>query len=118
MEIKSRKNGSTNGSTAPKGLVGSDAATRDNLKMGSDHKVDNSREFEFGGVWGTGLAMVFFPLLMWYMWVGQVYYDSQFPMPERGEAIGHFVGKVVNLAYEVWEICIFSFLPIGAIPVY
>lgn len=106
MEIKSRKkprgeNGSTNGSTVPKRLVGSDTATKDNLKMGSDHRVDNSGEFEFGGVWGTGLAMVFFPLLMWYMWVGQVYYDSQFPIPEKGEAIADFVGKVANLAYEV-----------------
>ncbi|RPA99985.1 hypothetical protein L873DRAFT_1789213 [Choiromyces venosus 120613-1] len=91
---------STNGSTIQKGIKRTDTAMRDDLKMGFDPKVDNSGEFEFGGVWGTGLVMVFFPLLMWYMWVGQVYYDSQFPIPEKGEAVGDFVIKVAKLAYE------------------
>jgi delta24(24(1))-sterol reductase len=45
--------------------------------------------------------MVFFPLLMWYMWVGQVYYNSQFPLPEKGLPFGDFMLGVVNKAMEV-----------------
>lgn len=66
-----------------------------------DHKVDNSGEFEFGGVWGTGFVMVFFPILMWYLWVGQKYYNAQFPLPKSGETIGEFVQNLFSMVYEV-----------------
>lgn len=66
-----------------------------------DHKVDNSGEFEFGGVWGTGFVMVLFPILMWYLWIGQAYYDAQLPLPKAGETIGEFMKNLYHMAYEV-----------------
>jgi len=63
-----------------------------------DHKIDDSGVFEFGGVWGTGCVMVFFPLMMWYFWVGQVYYNSQLPLPATGQMWGDFVLDVVSKA--------------------
>lgn len=66
-----------------------------------DHKVDNSGEFEFGGVWGTGFVMILFPILMWYLWIGQAYYDAQLPLPKAGETIGEFMKNLYHMAYEV-----------------
>jgi delta24(24(1))-sterol reductase len=37
------------------------------------------------------MVMLGFPLLMWYMWVGQAYYNSQLPLPEAGQSIVDFV---------------------------
>ncbi|KAL7270395.1 C-24(28) sterol reductase [Rhizina undulata] len=65
-----------------------------------DLKIDSSGEFEFGGVWGTGFVMVFFPFLMWYLWIGQVYYSSQFPLPAAGENLVDFVKQLYELAVE------------------
>lgn len=72
-----------------------------NGKPKYDHKVDNSGEFEFGGVWGTGFVMIFFPILMWYLWVGQKYYGAQLPLPKSGETIGEFVKNLYGMVYEV-----------------
>lgn len=66
-----------------------------------DHRIDDSEEFEFGGPWGTGFVMVFFPILMWYLWVGQKYYNAQLPLPKAGEPIGEFVKNLCYMAYEV-----------------
>lgn len=66
-----------------------------------NHKIDDSGEFEFGGVWGTGFVMVFFPLLMWYLWVGQTYYAAQLPLPKSEETIGEFVKNLCHMVYEV-----------------
>ncbi|KAL0637629.1 C-24(28) sterol reductase [Maublancomyces gigas] len=71
-----------------------------NGKPKYDHKVDNSGEFEFGGVWGTGFVMIFFPILMWYLWVGQKYYGAQLPLPKSGETIGEFVKNLYGMVYE------------------
>lgn len=67
-----------------------------------DHKIDDSGEFEFGGALGTGFVMVFFPVLMWYLWVGQKYYNAQLPLPKSGESIGEFVKNLYHMAYEVF----------------
>lgn len=66
-----------------------------------DHRVDTSEVFEFGGVWGTGFVMVLFPLLMWYVWVGQKHYGGQLPLPSTDEKLGDFVNRIAGLAYEV-----------------
>jgi delta24(24(1))-sterol reductase len=47
------------------------------------------------------MVMTGFPLLMWYLWVGQIYYDGQFPLPAKGQAIGDFVMELVNKAIDV-----------------
>ena len=66
-----------------------------------NYKVDDSGVKEFGGVLGTLAAMVFFPLLMWYLWIGHFYYDAQLPWPDRGEPLKHFWWKLVGYVIEV-----------------
>ncbi|KAI5819076.1 ergosterol biosynthesis ERG4/ERG24 [Pyronema omphalodes] len=63
----------------------------DSKKPVKDHRIDDSGELEFGGVFGTSMVMLGFPLLMWYMWIGQAYYNSQLPWPEPGQPIVDFV---------------------------
>lgn len=105
MQVKSHSPGTAGTGTAVRRVNGSvDQKKKEEEERegeGDDHRIDKTGEFEFCGVWGTGFVMVFFPLLMWYMWVGQVYYGAQFPTPESGEGIGAFVSKVAGMAYEV-----------------
>ncbi|KAH8178881.1 ergosterol biosynthesis ERG4/ERG24 family protein [Sarocladium implicatum] len=51
----------------------------DGWRPGLDPKIDYSGEFEFGGSFGTLALMIFFPLLMWYMWIGATYYGGKIP---------------------------------------
>lgn len=89
-----------NGVNGANAVNGNGAHTDGKLRV-QDHKIDDSGEFEFGGVWGTGFVMVFFPVLMWYLWVGQKYYDAQLPLPKSGETIGEFLKNLYRMAYEV-----------------
>ena len=50
---------------------------------------------------GVSAAMTGFPLMMWFFWVGHVYYDSQFPTPAPGQGFQEFVVDVFNKACEV-----------------
>ncbi|KAI5787159.1 ergosterol biosynthesis ERG4/ERG24 [Geopyxis carbonaria] len=69
-------------------------------KLGENYKVDASGEKEFGGALGTGLVMCGFPLMMWWMWVGHVYYNSQLPLPGRNDDIAEFLQDLVAKAQE------------------
>ena len=63
-------------------------------------KVDNDAHFEFGGSIGVSVMMVTFPLLMYYMWIGQTYYDGHLPLPREGESARDFVWHLVRLVRE------------------
>ena len=65
-----------------------------------DPKVEENAEFEFGGSVGVSIMMVTFPLLMYYMWIGQTYYNGHLPVPQPGEDIREFLKHLGNLAYE------------------
>jgi hypothetical protein len=41
------------------------------------HKVDNSGKFFFGGTPGTLSMMIFFPILMYYLWICTTYYGGR-----------------------------------------
>ncbi|KAI2145553.1 hypothetical protein LOY86_005276 [Ophidiomyces ophidiicola] len=56
--------------------------------------------FEFGGSWGVLSMMIGFPLLMYYMWIGAVYYNGHLPLPEQGQSMGDFVKHLGNIVYE------------------
>jgi delta24(24(1))-sterol reductase len=102
--VRGRKPAQANGNGAVKSNGHSNGNSNGNAKKAEvvkDHKIDDSGEFEFGGVYGTAMVMTGFPLLMWYLWVGQTFYDGQFPLPEKGQAIGDFVMDLVNKAIEV-----------------
>lgn len=86
-------NGHTNGSTKKPRVI-------DGWVEGSDPKIDYSGEFEFGGSWGVLSMMIGFPLLMYYMWIGAVYYDGKFPRPSEGQSMSEFLAHMGHLVCE------------------
>lgn len=54
-------------------------------------KDDTSGRSEFGGSWGMLAMMVGFPALMYYMWIGTVFYNGQFPQPAEDESYTAFL---------------------------
>lgn len=53
---------------------------------------------EFGGPLGVTLLMLGFPLLMYYMYIGAMFYDGQLPLP-IDESPGEFLAHLIDLAY-------------------
>ncbi|KAL6872582.1 ergosterol biosynthesis ERG4/ERG24 family domain-containing protein [Trichoderma longibrachiatum] len=82
----------TNGTSAGAKVV-------DGWLPGQDPKIDYSGEFEFGGSFGTATMMIFFPILMWYMWIGATFYDGKFPSRAPGQSWAEFGLHLVNLVY-------------------
>lgn len=76
-----------------------DAHVVDGWSPGQDPKIDYSGEFEFGGSFGTGCMMIFFPILMWYMWIGATYYDGKLPSRAAGQSWADFGHHLVDLVY-------------------
>ncbi|KAF5860938.1 C-24(28) sterol reductase [Aspergillus alliaceus] len=72
----------------------------DGWEEGKDPKIDYSGHFEFGGSWGVLSMMIGFPLLMYYMWIGAVYYDGKFPRASNGQNTLDFIAHLANLVYE------------------
>jgi delta24(24(1))-sterol reductase len=66
---------------------------------GLDPLIDYSGHKEFGGAWGTSALMIGFPLLMYYMWIGQTYYDGKPPLPEEGQSFKDFLAHLGDLIY-------------------
>lgn len=77
------------------------ANTMDRRRTPEEYKYDTSGFKEFGGALGTSMAMIFFPLLMWYLWIGQVHYNASLPLPEKGETLQQFALKLVGYVLEV-----------------
>ncbi|KAI4866705.1 ergosterol biosynthesis ERG4/ERG24 family-domain-containing protein [Hypoxylon rubiginosum] len=71
----------------------------DGWRPGMDPKVDHSGVFEFGGSLGTLAAMIGFPTIMYYMWIGATYYDGKFPLPVEGESLAEFGKHMWHLIY-------------------
>ncbi|GAB1314058.1 C-24(28) sterol reductase [Madurella fahalii] len=71
----------------------------DGWRPGMDHRIDHSGQYEFGGPWFVSLMMVGFPILMWYMWIGAVYYDGGLPVPAPDQSWGDFGKHLANLVY-------------------
>ncbi|KAF2807486.1 Delta(24(24(1)))-sterol reductase [Mytilinidion resinicola] len=82
-------NGNGNGHANGNGKLNGHAKSAETAL--EDPKIDTSGQFEFGGSWGTGAAMIGFPSLMYYMWVGATYYDGKFPTPVGDESITDFL---------------------------
>jgi delta24(24(1))-sterol reductase len=79
-----------------------DAAQRkviEGWEVGKDPKIDYSGHFEFGGSLGVSAMMIFFPLLMWYMWIGATYYDGKLPTREPGQSFPDFIKHLGHLVY-------------------
>ncbi|KAK4211660.1 ergosterol biosynthesis ERG4/ERG24 family-domain-containing protein [Rhypophila decipiens] len=98
-------NGNGNGHSNGKASNGHAKAAKpeekvvDGWKPGMDPKIDYSGHKEFGGAWGTGTLMIFFPVLMWYMWIGATIYDGKIPLPTKDQSLVEFVSHLANLVY-------------------
>ena len=55
-----------------------------------------ARSYEFGGPWGVTAMMVFFPILMYYLWICLWFYDGQLVRPSD-------VDDIVPFAWRMWE---------------
>ncbi|GMM57211.1 hypothetical protein DAKH74_038270 [Maudiozyma humilis] len=55
--------------------------------------------YEFGGPLGCAFNMLFFPVLMYYMWLSAEFYDGKPAWPDSGagESWSHFIGTLYNL---------------------
>ena len=96
-------NDSTNGhlkeEQAGNGMVKREVKQEDELKPLVDPKVDPDPHFDFFGTPGVTIMMIGFPVLMWYMWLGAVYYDGHFPVPVEGQSLSDFGKQAVDLVY-------------------
>ncbi|EWC43525.1 hypothetical protein DRE_07487 [Drechslerella stenobrocha 248] len=61
------------------------------------HSDDDIDHVDFGGTPGVVAMMIGFPLLMWYMWIGQEYYGGKFPTPEKGQSFADFAVHMFEL---------------------
>jgi delta24(24(1))-sterol reductase len=59
--------------------------------------TDEKGKSEFGGAFGMGAMMICFPALMYYMWIGAIFYDGKFPSRTEGESWQHFFGHMWHL---------------------
>ena len=66
---------------------------------GKDPRVDDSGEFEFGGPWGVGAMMVFFPMLMYISGSAPHTMTVTYQCPKRGKAGGTSSWSWLNLIY-------------------
>ncbi len=53
--------------------------------------TNTSGDLEFGGPVGMTAMMVGFPLLMYFMWIGTVFYDGRIPRPAKDESFIAFL---------------------------
>ncbi|KAK2737048.1 C-24(28) sterol reductase [Onygenales sp. PD_40] len=64
---------------------------------GSNHKIDEEPQFEFGGALGATAIMAGSPILMYYLYLGAMFYDGQFPKPAEGQSFSAFLAHLVDL---------------------
>jgi delta24(24(1))-sterol reductase len=79
-----RKGSRTAGSEAPK------------AKSKPGHKVDKRGHFEFGGSFGTLGMMVFFPILMYYLWICSTFYGGSLAWKKESETFLAFLDRMVG----------------------
>jgi len=64
--------------------------------------------YEFGGPLGTGTMMVFFPLLLYYLWICLVFFDGKLQAPSNLAEVGPWVSQFASIAREVRETITYS----------
>jgi delta24(24(1))-sterol reductase len=80
--------------TRPKSRTANSSVTESETSesKGQQHwsPTDASTAREFGGPLGMSAMMIGFPLLMYFMWAGAVFYDGQIPRPAQNESFAAF----------------------------
>ena len=72
---------------------------QDKVSTEKPNNPDENTTMEFGGPLGVTVAMLGFPPLMYYMYVGARFYEGRFPTPAPDESIAEFLLHLVDLAY-------------------
>lgn len=62
---------------------------------------DVHHEYEFGGMYGTGAMMIFFPCLLYYLWGCLVLYDGKLQAPSSLAGAGDWVRNFAQIVSEV-----------------
>lgn len=63
-------------------------------------EMDMFQYYEFGGPIGVAFIMLFFPCLMYYMWICSAFYDSQLVWRTKGESYWGFLCRMVGHVVE------------------
>ncbi|KAJ3283029.1 hypothetical protein HK104_010581 [Borealophlyctis nickersoniae] len=65
-----------------------------------DRKIDKEIVYEFGGPCGVTFMMIFFPLLMYYLWISLEFFDGALARPDGISDVGPWLRRMVNLVVE------------------
>ena len=68
------------------------------------HKVDRSGHFEFGGTFGTAAMMLFFPMLMYYLWICSTFYGGNLQVKRASETWLAFADRMVAHVIKVFPV--------------
>jgi hypothetical protein len=71
------------------------APTVKKVKGKPAHKVDTSGKFVFGGNVGTASMMIFFPILMYYLWICNTFYGGSLQFKRGSETWLAFADRMV-----------------------
>lgn len=71
------------------------ATARPKAKSKQAHKVDNSGVYHFGGSFGTAAMMIFFPLLMYYLWICSTFYGGRMEFKRSTETWLAFADRML-----------------------
>lgn len=66
----------------------------------SEHQYEESTEYEFGGPLGALAMMTLFPILMYYMWISQLFYNGSPAWPSEGETWGEFIKQMIEYFWD------------------
>lgn len=65
----------------------------------SDRRMDTHQTYEFGGPWGVTAMIVFFPMLMYYLWICLWFYDGQLVGPKSLSDTVPFIQRMLHHIY-------------------
>ncbi|KAH9868356.1 hypothetical protein J1614_007428 [Plenodomus biglobosus] len=107
IDIKSNGNGSANGNGHTNGHANGHtnghAKDKSAEAVAFDYRIETEKYFspkdtsgtsEFGGAIGMSAMMIGFPALMYYMWIGAIFYDGKFPSRVEGQSWADFFGHM------------------------
>jgi delta24(24(1))-sterol reductase len=90
-------NGSANGVANGNGKLQISKAEQVHMNIMDNPAIDTSDKREFGGTLGMLAIMTIFPALMYYMWIGAIFYKGKFPTPAAGQTWAQFFQHMVEL---------------------
>jgi len=59
------------------------------------HKIDKSGVYHFGGSFGTAAMMIFFPILMYYLWICSAFYGGRMEFKRNTETWLAFADRML-----------------------